>query len=96
MGTPLPELAVGLTVGLTVGCLGFETCTECHRTSRRSKVSKAFWAVIMQTLSVGFGIIASLMKEPVPFWIAICLAARPSRIPSLCTRFTRAGIEWRR
>ena len=23
-------------------------------------------------------------------------AARPSLIPSLCTRFTRAGIEWRR
>ena len=22
--------------------------------------------------------------------------ARPSRIPSLCTHFTRAGIEWRR
>ena len=22
--------------------------------------------------------------------------ARPSLIPSLCTRFTRAGIEWRR
>ena len=22
--------------------------------------------------------------------------ARPSPIPSLCTRFTRAGIEWRR
>ena len=22
--------------------------------------------------------------------------ARPSRIPSLCTQFTRAGIEWRR
>ena len=24
------------------------------------------------------------------------LAARPSLIPSLCTHFTRAGIEWRR
>ena len=24
------------------------------------------------------------------------VAARPSLIPSLCTRFTRAGIEWRR
>ena len=23
-------------------------------------------------------------------------AARPSLIPSLCTQFTRAGIEWRR
>ena len=23
-------------------------------------------------------------------------AARPSLIPSLCTHFTRAGIEWRR
>ena len=26
----------------------------------------------------------------------MALAARPSLIPSLCTRFTRAGIEWRR
>ena len=24
------------------------------------------------------------------------IEARPSRIPSLCTHFTRAGIEWRR
>ena len=26
----------------------------------------------------------------------IFTAARPSPIPSLCTHFTRAGIEWRR
>ena len=24
------------------------------------------------------------------------MEVRPSRIPSLCTHFTRAGIEWRR
>ena len=28
--------------------------------------------------------------------LTAAVRARPSRIPSLCTHFTRAGIEWRR
>ena len=33
---------------------------------------------------------------PIPVSASYKGSARPSLIPSLCTHFTRAGIEWRR
>ena len=30
------------------------------------------------------------------YFVQPAMGARPSLIPSLCTHFTRAGIEWRR
>ena len=55
-----------------------------------SSLSSAFYLVLVRLMKREYEQAARL--------ITACFidTARPSLIPSLCTHFTRAGIEWRR
>ena len=59
--------------------------------------SQAYYFVLITCTTIGYGDMspASQSTDLTNFDV-FAFMARPSPIPSPCTRFTRAGIEWRR